>query len=247
MDTIKDKKLSKSKIRFVIAKPMFLKDKHKSIFMKTIILSIALLFSFQLYSQTENKVVISADKMNVLYIGIDNPISIAVSGIASDKLLISISNGTLTGSNGKYIVKVDHGPITLISVATEINGEIKNIGNDTFRIKRVPDPSPSIGNYYGSNLYLTKEEIVKDPEITVSLCLPFDLEFKIISFTFINNVTASEVWKQVTGNKFTEEIITLINGMKAGDKFFLEDIKAKCPDGTTRSLTPIIVNLIEKQ
>jgi hypothetical protein len=52
-------------------------------------------FNYQLNSQNENSVVVSADKMNILYIGIDNPVSIAASGIPSDKLKVSSSNGTI--------------------------------------------------------------------------------------------------------------------------------------------------------
>jgi len=45
---------------------------------KVIVILFAIFFNIKLFAQTENLAVVSADKMNVLYIGIDNPVSIAV-------------------------------------------------------------------------------------------------------------------------------------------------------------------------
>ena len=73
---------------------------------KTLVIFLAILSNISLFAQTDATAVVAADKMNVFYIGVDNPISVAVPGIASDKLRVTVNNGTITGSNGKYIVKV---------------------------------------------------------------------------------------------------------------------------------------------
>ena len=56
-------------------------------------------------SPAENEGVVSATKMNVLYIGVDNPIDIAVAGKKSNELEVKIDNGIIIGSNGKFIAK----------------------------------------------------------------------------------------------------------------------------------------------
>ena len=219
----------------------------KTLTKKMIVIIFAVLINFQLYSQTEKLVVISADKMKILYVGIDNPVSIAAQGITSDKLKVSISNGSIIGSNGKYIVNPGQDTISIIEVKAEMkSGEIKKVGCDTFIIKRMPDPIPYIGKY-SSNSYISKDELLKNSEINVSLNLPFDLKFEVISFSFTYNEDNNLITKKVTGNKFTKEIITVIKNLKAESKIYFEDIKAKGPDGAIRSLPQILIKLAEKE
>jgi gliding motility-associated protein GldM len=212
---------------------------------KMIVILIAIFFNYQLYSQTENSVVVSADKMNILYIGIDNPVSVAAPGIASDKLKVSISNGTITGSNGKYIVQPIGGSESIIEVSAEVKpGDIKKVGSVVFKNKRIPDPSPCIGNYCNTSLYITKEELLKNTNLSVSLNLPFDIKFEIVSFVFSYIVeNKNKVDIPVTGNKFTQDIINSINKMNDGDELFIQNIKVKFSDGSFRNLSPIEIKL----
>lgn len=221
-----------------------------------LVLISALMFNAQLYAQTENSAVVSADKMNVLYIGIDNPVSIAVPGISSDKLKVSINNGTITGSNGKYIVKVDNIAETTIEVSAEIKpGEIKKVGSSAYRVKRIPNPTPVIGNLSNNpqGLFISKAELLKNPEVTVSLNLPFDLKFEVVTFTLTYSVdNANGKGKDLisfvaNGSKFTPVMIDAINKLPKDSKIYIEDIKVKGPDGSIRSLSPIIIKLTEKE
>jgi hypothetical protein len=83
---------------------------------------------------------IALDKMNVLYIGVDNPVTIAVEGIPSDKLIVYMENGSIRGSNGKYIAKVTSTGTATINVATIKNDKKVLLSTQTFRVKRIPDP-----------------------------------------------------------------------------------------------------------
>ncbi|MBS1512209.1 MAG: N-acetylmuramoyl-L-alanine amidase [Bacteroidetes bacterium] len=49
---------------------------------------------------------VSLDNEKVLYIGIDNPITAVATSVAPKDLQVTISNGTITGANGKYIARV---------------------------------------------------------------------------------------------------------------------------------------------
>jgi len=214
---------------------------------KVIVILFAIFFNIKLFAQTENLAVVSADKMNVLYIGIDNPVSIAVQGITGDKIKASISNGTITGNNGKYIVSVNEGYESVIEVSAEITpGEIKNIGSYAFRIKRIPFPSASIGGIYcNNNLYLNKEDLLKNPQVSVSNNLPFEYEFHVLSYKFTYKTDGDLISKAVIGNKFSTEIIDAINKMEVGNKIVIEDIKAVGPDGTVRMLSSFMIILAE--
>jgi gliding motility-associated protein GldM len=60
------------------------------------------------YEVGVSSVTVAADKMNVFYIGVDNPISVAAAGISSNDIAVSVSGsggGSISGSGSKYVVK----------------------------------------------------------------------------------------------------------------------------------------------
>jgi hypothetical protein len=67
----------------------------------------------------------------------------------------------------------------------------------------------------------------------------FDLYFEVTSYTFATIVNGDWLPKNVRGNRFTKEINGIIKNGKRKQKFFFENIQAKGPDGTTRVLNPI--------
>jgi gliding motility-associated protein GldM len=203
-------------------------------------IAIAVLMCIQVFAQTENTAVVAADKMNVLYIGIDNPISIAVPGITNDKLRVTITNGTLVNNEGKYIVKVDNVNDVVIHVAVEVKpGEIKMMGSTTFRVKRIPDPVACVSGNCINNSTLSKTELLKNPVLSVFIQLPFEFKFEIESFTFTYNTDKSLISEWTSGNLFNQKMIDAVSKLEKGNKIFIEDIKAKGPDGTTRMLNAI--------
>jgi gliding motility-associated protein GldM len=212
---------------------------------KIIVILCAIIFNYQLNSQNENSVVVSADKLNILYIGIDNPVSIAAPGILSDKLKVIINNGTISGSNGKYIVQPVSGSESIIEVSAEVKpGELKKVDSVVFKNKRIPDPSPCIGNNCNTSLYITKEELLKNTNLSVALNLPFDFKYEIMSFVFSYiGENKNKVDVAVTGNKFTQDIINSINKMNDGSELSIENIKVKFSDGSVRNLSPIEIKL----
>ena len=52
---------------------------------------------------------IASDYNNVLYAGIENPLTIAVQNISPKSIIAKTDNGTLTGENGHYVFYTDSG------------------------------------------------------------------------------------------------------------------------------------------
>lgn len=80
------------------------------------------------------------DKMNVFYIGVDNPVTIS-SGSGWDKTTVSMSGGTISGSGSNRVVRVSAPGTASITV----NADGKTSKFD-FRIKRIPDPVFKVGD-----------------------------------------------------------------------------------------------------
>jgi len=214
---------------------------------KMLAILFAIIISMQLYSQKTNFAVVAADKMNVFYIGIDNPISIAAQGIQNDKLRITITNGTIKNVNGKYTVRVDSGLKTIIYIAAEMKpGEIKMIGADTFIVKKIPNPIACIGDNTNTGINITKEDLLKNPVVNVTINLPFDLKFEVVSYTFTYYSNGDLIEENAIGNNFSQAMLDKIKKSVKGDKIYIENIKAKGPDGEI-PLQYVIINIIEKQ
>src|SRR5690606_37567393 len=91
---------------------------------------------------------VSADAVKVLYVGLDNPISIGGgSGTNASNLKVSISQGTITGSNGRYIARV-----TTPGTATITVNDGKKTTSFDFRVKTVPTPTAMVGNSRGGRM-----------------------------------------------------------------------------------------------
>ncbi len=71
----------------------------------------------------------------------------------------------------------------------------------------------------------------------------FDLYFEVTGFTFATIINGDWIPKNVTGNRFSSEISGIIRNGRAKQKFFFENIQAKGPDGTVRSLNPVNLEL----
>lgn len=187
---------------------------------------------------------VSADKMNVFYIGVANPVSISVPGVPATSVKPSISAGTLKPlGNGKYEVWVNTGTTKVtINVAADMGGKVTSMGSAEFRVKRIPDPTPMIANSKGGN-------VSKSALASASGIIPymegfdFDLNFLITGYTFTMNVRGDLLEKNVGGNKLTPDIQKMIQGAAKGTKVYFENIKAKGPDGSSRALSSISLKL----
>ncbi|PLX11342.1 MAG: gliding motility protein GldM, partial [Marinilabiliales bacterium] len=71
----------------------------------------------------------------------------------------------------------------------------------------------------------------------------FDLYFEVTSFTFATIVNGDWIPKNVRGNVFTTEITNLIRNSKRKQKIFFENIQAKGPDGTIRTLNSVNIEI----
>ncbi|NTW33002.1 MAG: gliding motility protein GldM [Bacteroidetes bacterium] len=188
---------------------------------------------------------VSADKMNVFYIGVDNPVTISVPGVANEKVKPSMTSGTLTPKGGgKYIVKVGTGYTeTTVNVFADFAGRTTSMGASKFRVKRVPDPVAYIGGVKSGTV--NKNVIAASKMIVAKLeNFDFDLTFMVTSFTFLVNIKGDIIPTACSGNMLSAAVLQKIKVAPSGTRIYFEDIKAKGPDGTTRTLSPINLKIL---
>lgn len=189
---------------------------------------------------------VAADKMNVVYLGLDNPISVSVPGIPNERLSVSATNATLknTGS-GKYTLNVKSGNTVNVNVtATMESGEKRNMGTMTFRVKRIPKPDPRIGNVVGEGS-ITRESLQQQRGIFANYDnFDFDVICKVTSFEMVYPSMGLQLAIPGTSNVITEEMRTALKKLKKNDKVRFENIKALDPTGNTVNLSPISLKIL---
>ncbi len=175
---------------------------------------------------------VSADNMNVFYAGLDNPISVSVPGIPNERLSISINNGKIIPvGNGKFNVNVLNGTESNVSVmATMENGEKRNMGVATFRVKRVPKPSAKFAGLTEDGT-LTKSQLETSIGVIAEYVnFPFRAIGKVVSCT-VEIVTNGGVESyEVKSNVFDQKLLDRIKKMRRGDRLMIGDIKVLGPD-----------------
>ena len=186
---------------------------------------------------------ISLTAMNVIYLGVDNPVDIAVSGVPSDKVRVSITNGTIVRIGNSYIIRPKTLQNAIVSVEALINGKWENVKNMDFRVKRVPDPVASIGGKKSG--LIQKDFLSAQDKVSVLMeNFDFNLQFIVTEFTVSINVDGVSKDLHSKSNKFTPEQKELINKASSGQKIYFIDIKCVGPDGNIRELPPMLFEIL---
>lgn len=195
------------------------------------------------YQVGRPSVTISPVKMNVMYMGIPNPIRVSVPGVASENLQVSFTNGRIEKDGEDYLVypaKVDLlAKSTSISVSAKIDGQTRSMGSMNFRVKEVPPPLATISGQNGGNI--KKEDLLAEDGVFAELKdFDFDLKFKVTQFdvSFTGSGGYVKTYKS-TSNRFTSEQKDQFTKLVQGSYVYIDNIYAKGDDGTTRPLSPI--------
>jgi gliding motility-associated protein GldM len=204
-------------------------------------------FEFR-YNVADLGVAVSPDKMNVFYIGVDNPVTITVTGMTSDKVSASLTGGMGTikkVSGSEYTVNVNKVGETEVAVTgVGPDGKSKQLDTKKFRVKRVPDPIAKVGTSAGGKVPAAQFKVQRGV-IPVLEDFVFDIKFVVVSFEITYAAKRQDlITKKATSGAFTGEMIELLNRSKPGDVFYLDEVRVKGPDGQIRKLPSIAYTLI---
>ena len=189
------------------------------------------------YTVAKPVVSVSPVKMNVFYIGVDNPVEISVPG-APERIDPSVSVGTIRQEGKAWIVS--NLPSTgareaVISVKAVFSGESKTMGSYTFRLKTLPDPIIKIaGKSEGS---ISKNLLQASPIVVAEMPpgFDFDLKYMVTSFMFQTANAGNEGSQDKTqGNRLSADALKSIGNARKGQRIWIEDIYVKGPDGTRK-------------
>lgn len=191
--------------------------------------------------------VVSADRMNVVYRGIPNPISVMV---PNDKYFSVIAPGLENKGNGKFILKVGPGKEVEIQVRFKNEEGKPVVEKHVFRIKGLPSPIGLLNDENcGNCLVLLKRDDVKKSIISIKMLdfLMFDFDSDFFKVTSFDVVLSENKTINVEGNFFNEEALKEINKLKKGDIFVIDNIQygSHCAECELKRVFPIKVILAD--
>jgi hypothetical protein len=195
-----------------------------------------LLCSIFSYSQ---KCVVANIKENVVYIGIPNPLDIAVEGYKCKDITVTTDNGRLetTDNDCSYsLYPTDAGTTYIILIERKSE---KQLGKLPFRVKHIPEPVAIVAGKQGGAI--TKSIMkVQIGIAAVLLGFDFDARFMVTGFTIsIIRKSKSLYTEECSNARFTDNTKSAFNTLEDGDKIVFSNITCKGPDSRTRQLQPI--------
>ncbi|WP_190809866.1 gliding motility protein GldM [Flagellimonas sp. S3867] len=188
-----------------------------------------------------NAAVIAADKMNVVYRGVANPMTISIPGIPDNKVSAS-APGLSKRSGSKYVMNPGKGREVTIS-ASGILPDGQRINTPaTFRIKDIPRPGGTVRGEAGS---------VKMPRRNLEIStvgamledFDFDLNLAVSGFKF---KVPGQPTIIVNGNKLDGRAKSALKRAKRGETVQVFDIKAYITNNRSyklKKISPVVVEL----
>jgi len=188
-----------------------------------------------------NSATISADKMNVVYRGVSNPMTISFAGVPDNKVKAS-GAGLKAAGKGKYVMNPGSGKEVTINVTAKLDDGSTANDKKTFRIKDIPAPTGTIARQSG---------VVKLPKRNVEIGtvgaalndFVFDLPIGVTSFKI---KVPGQPTVNVAGTKMNSQAKAAIKKARRGDNITIFDIKAKITGNASyrlKNVSPVIVEV----
>jgi len=169
-----------------------------------------------------NSATISADKMNVVYRGVTNPMTISFAGV-SDKDVTASAPGLTKGSKpGQYNMNPGTGREVVINVNAKLPDGRPVSDKKMFRIKDIPAPS---GRIRGEAAAKGQKNNLEISTVTAVLeDFDFDLGIDVVGF---NIKVPGQPTVVVTGNRMSPAAVNAIQKAPRGETVIISEIKTK--------------------
>ncbi|KIA88952.1 type IX secretion system motor protein PorM/GldM [Kaistella jeonii] len=184
--------------------------------------------------------IVTADKMNVLYRGLPNPISGSILGADMSGISLSAAGASVSGSGGKWTVTPGAGSTVKLTISGKDpkGGTISQAFD--FRIKNVPPP---VGQIQGS--FVVSMPASSIPNQKVSVVMPdfdFPVSFTVNSFMF---KVPGKAGMLINGNSLNS-VGNLTKGLRNGDIAYVFNINATATglgNQALKQIPPVVINV----
>jgi len=185
-----------------------------------------------------NSATISADKMNVVYRGVSNPMTISFAGVPDNKVSASASGLSRAGKAGKYKMVPSSGKSVTISVSATLDDGSRASDKATFRIKDIPKPAGKMAGM--SSGKLPRANVAAGTVKAVLEDFDFDLPLTVTGFKV---KVPGQPSITVSGSKMNGQAKAAINKARRGDAVTIFEIKSRSSGPKMKPASPIVIEL----
>ena len=197
----------------------------------------------QKYTVVAPSATVSADLMNVLYAGFDNPVSISVPGVPLAAVSASMAGGSFVSKGpGKFVARpAAVGKDVTITVSANTGGKQRQMGAFKFQVRKLPDPTPyiQIGTDRFRGEGLAKASIMGADGVKAAIDDGIlDIAFRVTGFetVFFDNM-GNAVPMASDGAMFSARQKDTFRKLARGKRFYITKVQVVGPDGIARTLT----------
>jgi hypothetical protein len=192
------------------------------------------------YEVGQRSATVSADKMNVFYIGVENPVSVVVAGASSNEVKVNATGCNISGRAGKYTVTADKPGEAKIFVS---GGGLARTSFD-FRVKRIPDPVARLGNKKDGSMGNGEFKVQKGLIAWLDN-FDFDAKCNIQGFTLVRTAKRQDPVESINnGGSYNAKTKRLVEQAKPGDTYYFDNVKARCPgDRAGRKINSMVFRI----
>jgi gliding motility-associated protein GldM len=170
-----------------------------------------------------NSATISADKMNVVYRGVINPMTISFAGVSDDKVSASAPGLSRAGKAGTYNMSPGQGSEVVINVTGTLPDGSKVSDRKSFRIKGIPAPVGAIAGDVGT-VKGAKSRLEVSQISAKLLDFDFNVNLNVVGFTL---KVAGQAAVIVSGDRVNSQCKAALARATRGDQVTISDIKTK--------------------
>lgn len=203
------------------------------------------------YIVARPSMVVSPTAMNVFYMGVENPVSISVPGVANENIVATITGGNqlLKNGNGTYTVKIHKDSPMDVNVnvsAKMTNGDSRNMGTMNFRVKRLPKPYARFGEITTSGR-MTVPQIQAQLGLVIAYDQSFIFNINAIprGFKIVHIMKGGDtfMYEQTGSGRFDQGALSFLSKVKRGDRLMFEDISAKDVNEVIHHISPLSITV----
>jgi gliding motility-associated protein GldM len=187
-----------------------------------------------------NSAVISADKMNVVYRGVDNPMTVSIPGIPDNKVNAS-APGLSKVSGSKYVMRPGTGrTVTITATGTLPDGKPISTPAE-FRIKDIPAPVGAVRGEVGI-VRMQREGLEKSTISAVLEDFDFDLNLQVTGFSF---KVSGQPTVNVNGTRLDGAALSNLRRAKRGETVQIYDIETRIQGSNVKlkRTAPVFIEL----
>ncbi|WP_040278324.1 type IX secretion system motor protein PorM/GldM [Psychroserpens damuponensis] len=185
-----------------------------------------------------NSATISADKMNVVYRGVVNPMTISFAGVPDNKVSASGSGLKKGSGTGKYSMVPTSGREVTINVTATLDDGTRVSDKAVFRIKDIPKPSGQMAGK--SDPKLPRNNVAVGKVEAVLEDFDFDLPLTVTGFKIKVEGKPSV---SCSGNRLNGAAKSALSSAKRGSQVQIFDIKSRSNGPAIKPASPIIITL----